>query len=130
MYRVSPVTYSVSAILATGISAIPIDCSPSELLVFRPPARQSCGQYLAAYVASTGAYVLNPNAMDRCSLCPVRSTDQVLLQLGINVDDRWWMFGVGWVFVVVNVLGALGLYRLVRYRSEGRGLRDGGGKDG
>ncbi|MCJ1432403.1 hypothetical protein MMC27_001759 [Xylographa pallens] len=114
MYRVSPITYSVSAILATGISTIPITCAPSELLTFDPPAPLTCAQYLASYLATAGGSVLNPNATAGCSLCPVSSTDEVLLRLGIRYEDRWWMFGVGWVYVAANVLGALGLYWVAR----------------
>lgn len=119
MYRVSPVTYSVSGILATGISAVPVTCALSELLVFDPPAPLSCARYLASYLASAGGSLLNPNATAGCHLCPVGSTDEVLLGLGIKYEDRWWMFGVGWVFVGANVLGALGLYWLARCPKRG-----------
>jgi ABC-type multidrug transport system permease subunit len=46
----------------------------------------------------------------------------VLDSLGIRYEDRWRNFGLMWVFVLVNVVAALGLYWLARVP---KGKRDG-----
>lgn len=114
MYHVSPITYFVSAIMSTGTAGVSIVCTAAEMLTFDPPPPQSCAQYLADYLQSAGGDLLNPDALRRCQLCPVSSTDNVLALLGIDYGDRWRNFGITWVYNVVNVIGALALYWLLR----------------
>jgi ATP-binding cassette, subfamily G (WHITE), member 2, PDR len=114
MYHISPMTYFVSAIMSTGTAGVSIACSTAEILTFDPPTPQSCAQYLADYLQSTGGNLLNPDALRQCQLCPMSSTDDVLALLGIDYADRWRNFGITCAYSVVNVLGALALYWLLR----------------
>lgn len=61
MYRLSPLTYIVSGMLASGMDGAKIFCSSVELLYIEPPANFTCGSYLEPWVETVGGYVLNPN---------------------------------------------------------------------
>jgi ABC-type multidrug transport system permease subunit/ABC-type multidrug transport system ATPase subunit len=114
MYRVSPFTYLVSAMLSTGIARTEVQCAPNEYLHFDPPEGQTCGQYMQIFEDTMGGYPLDRNALSDCTYCPIRDTDVFLKQLSSNYDDAWRNFGLMWVYIVFNIFGALFLYWLVR----------------
>lgn len=78
MYRVSPLTYLVAGMTSTGLHGRPIECSPSEMNVFNPPAGQTCGEYLAQYLANAPGQLANPSATQACQYCPLSNADQYL----------------------------------------------------
>lgn len=55
-------------------------------------------------------------------------TNTFLDALSSNYDDRWRNFGILWVYVLVNVVLAIGLYWLVRVPKKGRRQRVGEGE--
>ena len=114
MYRSTPVTYFLSAIASTGIAGTDVVCSENEIVTFNPPKDTSCGLYLATYISSSGAQLLNPSALDHCQVCPVAKTDDILATLGIFYDERWRDFGISLIYSVVNVATAFALYWLFR----------------
>lgn len=115
LYRVSPFTYLVSAMLSTGVSGADVVCSDIELLNFNPPASQTCGEYMSEYITEMGGgKVYNEMATENCQFCPMTSTDQFLAAVSINFSDRWRNFGILTVYIVFNIIGALFLYWLVR----------------
>lgn len=123
MYRVSPLTYLISALLSTGIANQTVQCSALELLTFNPPAGQTCAAYLADYFVLTGGVgtLANPDATTACELCSLSSTNSFLASVSSYYDQRWRNFGFMWVYIGFNVLAALGLYWLARVpRSGGR----------
>ena len=107
MYRATPVTYFVSALISTGVSGASIVCSQIELLALQPPPGQSCGAYLNDYVQSAGGSLLNPGATQDCQFCPLASTDALLATLDIEFVDRWRNFGISLCYTGANFLGAL-----------------------
>ena len=62
----------------------------------------------------TGGYLLNSVANSSCQICTVANTDTFLAQLDIYHGDRWRDFGITLAFNVINVVGALSLYRVFR----------------
>ncbi|RFN50742.1 atpase [Fusarium flagelliforme] len=114
MYRVSPFTYLVSAILSTGLANVEVTCAKNEYTVFDPPSNSTCGEYLSDYVKAAGGYVLNPDATSECNFCTIKDTNVYLKALSASYDNRWRDFGIGMVYIVVNIVGALFLYWLVR----------------
>lgn len=74
MYRISPLTYLISALLSTGIANQAVDCSSLELLAFRPPAGQTCGEYMSAYIAMAGGALADPSSSSMCQFCSLSST--------------------------------------------------------
>lgn len=114
MYRVSPFTYLVSAILSTGLANVEVTCAKNEYTVFDPPNGSTCGEYLSDYVKAAGGYVLNEGATSECNFCTIKDTNVYLTALSSSYDNRWRDFGIGMVYIVVNIVGALFLYWLVR----------------
>lgn len=115
MYRVSPFTYLVSAMLSTGLSGADVMCEKVEYLTFNPPSSQTCGEYLAPYINTVhSGYVENPNATSDCSFCSVSKTDTFLAAIGSNFDDAWRNFGLMWVYIAFNIAGAVFIYWLAR----------------
>lgn len=122
MYRVSPLTYLISALLSTGIANQTIQCSSLELLTFSPPTGQTCAAYMADYIALAGGGTLaNPEATSSCEFCSLSSTNTFLASVSSYYDQRWRNFGLMWVYIGFNVMVALGMYWMARVpRTGGR----------
>ncbi|KAH6985334.1 ABC transporter [Ilyonectria destructans] len=114
MYRVSPFTYLVSSIMATGLANTEVTCSPNEYAVFNPPDNQTCIQYLGDYIAGAGGYVLNEDATENCNFCTIKDTNVFLDSISSSYEHRWRDWGIGMVYIAVNIVASLGLYWLVR----------------
>ncbi|KAH8650531.1 ABC transporter CDR4 [Tricladium varicosporioides] len=123
MYRVSPFTYLVSAVLSVSFANAPVRCSPIELLHFDPLPGTTCGAYMKSYINYAGGYLTNPNAMSACSFCPLDNTNSFLSKLGIHYADRWKNFWILWIFVFFNIFAAIFLYWLVRVPKKNKGLK-------
>lgn len=114
MYRVSPFTYLVSGMLSTGVSGAATTCEAVEFLKFTPPANQTCGDYLGAYIKLAGGYLQDPMATAECAFCRISETDTYLKQTFIEFSDAWRNFGLMLVYVAFNIFGAVFIYWLVR----------------
>lgn len=80
MYRVSPFTYLVSALLSAAVANTQVYCADNEFLHFDPVGNQTCGEYVADYFATTmsDGYLVDPSATQDCSLCQIGSTNAFL----------------------------------------------------
>lgn len=78
MYRVSPLTYLIAGITATGLHGRKIECSDAELSVFNPPSGLTCGAYLNRFVTAAGGQLYNPTATSNCQYCQLSNADQYL----------------------------------------------------
>jgi ATP-binding cassette, subfamily G (WHITE), member 2, PDR len=114
MYRVSPFTYLVSGMMSTGLANTKVVCSSIEYLHFDPPSGETCGTYMSDYIKMAGGYLLNENATSACSFCSVEDTNVFLAGVSSKYSERWRNFGLMWVFIGFNVLGAIFMYWLVR----------------
>lgn len=114
MYRASPFTYLVSAVLSTGLTATSVQCSSIELLQISPPAGQSCSSYLGPYIHASKGSLLNPEATADCQICSISQTDQFLGSLNIYYSDLWRNVGLLFVYIAFNAAAAVFLYWLIR----------------
>ncbi|KAJ5553683.1 ABC transporter [Penicillium frequentans] len=114
MYRVSPFTYLVSAMLSTGVSGTDVVCGSVEYLNFNPPSGDTCYQYMSDYMSSYGGYLQNPNATTDCSFCSMDSTDTYLASVGSYYSDAWRNFGFMWIYIIFNICMAVFIYWLAR----------------
>jgi ATP-binding cassette subfamily G (WHITE) protein 2 (PDR) len=114
MYRVSPFTYLVGAILAVGLSDASVRCSGVELQHFDPTPGNTCSSYMSPYINENGGYLVNPEATSKCSFCLIGDTNTFLKSIGVDLENRWRNLGLLWVYVAVNIVGAITLYWLVR----------------
>ncbi|KAJ6631165.1 ABC transporter CDR4 [Mycena sp. CBHHK59/15] len=117
MYRVSPFSYLVGGMLATGVANVEVECSSIEILKVDPVAGQ-CLDYFKPYLEIAGGKVLNPNATSACEYCPIADTNVFLEAINIFYDQRWRNFGILWVFIGFNTAGALFFYWLQRVPKE------------
>ncbi|KAJ6011707.1 hypothetical protein N7522_002062 [Penicillium canescens] len=122
MYYVSPFTWLASGLLSTGVANTRIVCASNEYVKFLPPAGQSCGSYMASYISSSGGYLIDPYNTEHCEFCQLSNTNEYLGTVNIRYEDRWRNLGIVLVYVVVNAVGALGVYWLVRVPKRKGGL--------
>lgn len=54
------------------------------------------------------------NATANCRVCPMASTNEFLQSISAPYSEAWKNFGIMWVYIGVNVLGALALYWVFR----------------
>ncbi|KAJ7716581.1 ABC-2 type transporter-domain-containing protein [Mycena maculata] len=118
MYRVSPFSYLVGGMLATGVGNAKVVCSSIEVLVVDPVAGQNCGQYFAPYMQLAGGNLLNPNATSDCEFCSLADTNVFLEADNIFYSQRWRNFGILWIYIGANAIGALFFYWLLRVPKE------------
>lgn len=121
MYRVSPITYFVNTMAAASLAGSDISCSSQEVVTITVTYGQDCETFLSDYVQKTGARLLNPLATEACKICPVGSTDGLLNTLGIAYSERWRDLAITLGYLVVNVLGAMLLYRVARIKKRSKG---------
>ena len=122
MYYVSPFTWLASGLLSTSVANGKITCASNEYVKFLPPAGQSCGNYMASYISSSGGYLVDPSNTENCEFCQLSNTNEYLSTVNILYEDRWRNFGIVLVYIVVNAVGALAVYWLVRVPKVGGGL--------
>ncbi|THC96619.1 hypothetical protein EYZ11_003911 [Aspergillus tanneri] len=114
MYRVSPFTYLVSAMLSTGVSGTKAICETVEYLHFSPPPNSTCADYMSNYIDKVGGYLDNPSATSDCAFCVIDKTDTYLAQVHSHYSDAWRNFGLMWVYIIFNICGAVFIYWLAR----------------
>ena len=116
MYRVSPLTYLISGLTATGLAGRAIECASEELSVFNPPPSQSCGDYMDTFLSAAPGRLYNPTATSNCQYCSLTSADQYLAASNIYYGERWRNWGIGWAYIGFNVFGTVVLYYVFRVR--------------
>ncbi|EAW07735.1 ATP-binding cassette transporter [Aspergillus clavatus NRRL 1] len=116
MYRVSPLTYLIAGITATGLHGRAIQCARAELSIFNPPPGTSCGQYLAPYLQAAPGQLYNPTATQDCQYCQLRSADQYLATSNIYYGQRWRNYGLGFAYIGFNIMGTVMLYYMFRVK--------------
>jgi ATP-binding cassette, subfamily G (WHITE), member 2, PDR len=114
MYRLSPFTYLVDAMLSVGVANAPATCSSIEIRHFEPPSGQTCGQYLEAHLTLFDGSLANPNSTSDCQLCEMTTTNAFLTSMHSSYDHRWRNFGLLWVYIIFNISGAVFFYWLAR----------------
>lgn len=66
------------------------------------------------YISMAGGFLRNVDAREQCQYCQLDSTDQFLRSIDASWDTRWRDFGLVWVYVVFNIVGAISFYWLFR----------------
>ncbi|EMT74438.1 ABC transporter CDR4 [Fusarium odoratissimum] len=122
MYRVSPLTYLIGAMISNGVGKQELTCSEIEFLQFQTPANLTCGEYVGQFVQAVGGALSNPGSNQTCLYCPIASTDTYLTTLSILYSERWRNFGLLWAFIVFDIIAALAAYWLIRVPKKGTRL--------
>lgn len=124
MYRVSPFTYLIESMLATGVSNAAVTCAANEYLHFNPPTGQTCGTYMAKYINTNGGYLTDSNATSGCEYCTIKTTNGYLNELSVSPHHSWRDFGLLWAYIGFNVSAALFLYWLVRVPKKSKNVEE------
>lgn len=114
MYRLSPMTYYVQAVLATGLANTNIVCAPDEILTFQPDNSQACGTYMKDFIDTSGGYLLNPNSRTNCEFCSLNSSNTYLASINTFYSQRWSNFGIFVAFIGINIILTTLFYWLAR----------------
>jgi ATP-binding cassette subfamily G (WHITE) protein 2 (PDR) len=113
LYRASPLSYWVSAVLSTGLVNVEVTCASNEVVEFLPPQGQTCGEYMQDYVSRAGGYLLDDNTT-KCQFCRIQDTNIFLAEVNAVYSTRWRNVGIFWVYIVFNIIAAMTLYWAVR----------------
>jgi ABC-type multidrug transport system permease subunit len=116
MYRVSPFTYWVGGMVATQLHDRPIVCSADETSTFNPPSGDTCGAYMAPFLAQAPGTLQNPDATESCRYCSLTVADQYFAGSDIYWDQRWRNFGIMWAYIIFNVYVAVLTYWAFRVK--------------
>ncbi|KAL2162348.1 hypothetical protein VTH06DRAFT_7261 [Thermothelomyces fergusii] len=114
MYRVSPFSYLVSAMLSTAVANTEVHCAANEYLNFEPLKGMTCGEYMKDWISNFGGYLQDEANSTMCSYCTIRDTNTYLASVRANYGDRWRNFGIMFAYIIFNVFAALAVYWLVR----------------
>lgn len=120
MYRVSPFTYFFSGVLSVGLANSHVSCSTEEYLHFSPPPSTNCSTYLASYIERENGY-LTPESVGStsvCVFCPGNDTNVFLKNVSANYNDRWRNYCILWVYILFNVVAAIGLFWLFKVQKR------------
>jgi ATP-binding cassette subfamily G (WHITE) protein 2 (SNQ2) len=81
-----------------------INCADKELVTVEPPSGQTCGEFMARYISSSGGYLTNPDASAACRFCSSRTTDQWMEpKFNIFYRHHWRDFGLFCAYILFNV---------------------------
>ncbi|KAG7139118.1 ABC multidrug transporter C like protein [Verticillium longisporum] len=122
MYRVSPMTYLASGALSTALHGAKVVCRPEEIVRIPAQAAMSCAEFLEPYSQRFSGYLVDVSDETVCGWCPMSTTDDYLATFEISFGDRWRNFGIGWAFILFNIVAACGLYWLFRV-PRGQGIK-------
>ncbi|KAL2172726.1 hypothetical protein VTG60DRAFT_4172 [Thermothelomyces hinnuleus] len=114
MYRVSPFSYLVSAMLSTAVANTEVHCAANEYLKFEPLKGMTCGEYMKDWISQFGGYLQDESNTTMCSYCTIRDTNTYLAGVRADYSDRWRNFGIMFAYIIFNVFAALAVYWLVR----------------
>jgi ABC-type multidrug transport system permease subunit len=90
LYYLDPFRYLVGGLLGTVIWDVQVQCKPHEFTSFDPPAGQTCGSYMADFLASNAGYVENGNATAACRYCPYKTGAQYAREFNLNEKYYAW----------------------------------------
>lgn len=119
MYYLSPFSYLVEGLLATGLANTDVVCSSIEFKTFNSTnstSDKTCEEYMRPHISALGGYLQENtrNSTQNCKFCPSSETNTVLAGLSVHYSNRWRDFGILWAFVLFNICAALFLYWLAR----------------
>ena len=110
LYWINPFSYLMGGLLIFPNWDIDVVCSENELALFDPPAGQTCGEYLTAYMEGpfgSSSNLLNPEAQAGCQVCQYQSGSDWLRSM--NLDEYYY----GWRNVGITALFVCSSYSLV-----------------
>jgi ATP-binding cassette subfamily G (WHITE) protein 2 (PDR) len=87
MIRVSPFTYFTGGIYAASVENTNVVCAANEYLHFNPPPGETCGVFMAPFIARNGGYLQSQSATDQCGFCTLSKTNAYMATFNIHPDQ-------------------------------------------
>ncbi|KAH6845782.1 ABC-2 type transporter-domain-containing protein [Chaetomium sp. MPI-CAGE-AT-0009] len=90
LYYLDPFHYLVGGLLGTLLWDVQVRCKPDEVTSFDPTAGQTCGEYMADFLASNAGYVENADATAACRYCPYETGAEYARVFNLNEKYHAW----------------------------------------
>ncbi|KAL2826319.1 ABC-2 type transporter-domain-containing protein [Aspergillus cavernicola] len=107
MYYLDPFTYLVGGLLTDVLWDIEVQCKDSEFLQFSAPSGQTCGQYMADFLAEQPGYLLDANSTTTCSFCQYSTGADYARTF--NLQEKYY----GWRDTAITALFCITSYAMV-----------------
>lgn len=120
LYWTNPLTWLSRGMLGSMMHGLEVRCDPSELVTFRPPSGQTCGEYAGEWIAKASGYIVDLNASDSCQYCIYKSGDEYLATINVQPDKRWRELGIFCVYIFSNLVLVYAMYWAFREYRWGR----------
>lgn len=117
MWKASPYTYFVQNAISLVLHKKPVRCKKNEMSYVNPPAGQTCGEYMSAFLKTAAGYINNPNDTENCGYCVFEVGDDYLSQISVKYSYLWRNFGFFWVYICFNIFAMAALYYIFHVRS-------------
>ncbi|CCD22577.1 ATP-binding cassette multidrug transporter PDR15 NDAI_0A04200 [Naumovozyma dairenensis CBS 421] len=115
MYRVSPLTYLIDALLSVGVANVPVDCADYEFVQFTPPPGMTCGEYMRPYITYAGTgYLQDESNTEQCAFCQFSNTNDFLKTVSSDYSRRWRNWGIFICYIAIDYMAAVLFYYLAR----------------
>ena len=83
-------TYLVGGLLEPIVWDVQVECTKSELTSITLPSNQTCGEYMADFLAENAGYVTDPSSADSCSYCVYSTGADYARTFNINESYYGW----------------------------------------
>ncbi|KAK8091733.1 ABC-2 type transporter-domain-containing protein [Apiospora hydei] len=107
IYWLDPFTYLIGGLLEPVVWDVKVQCKPNELTRIPVPPNSTCGTYLADFLATSGGYVVDPDASNTCEYCAYTSGADYMRTM--NINESYY----GWRDVGITALFCISSYGLV-----------------
>lgn len=98
IYYLDPFNYLVGGLLGEVIWDVKVKCTPSEFVQFTAPSGQTCGQYMADFLATQAGYLADGNSTGTCSFCPYSEGSDYAKTFNLREKYYSWRdVGISWL---------------------------------
>lgn len=101
MYKLSPFTYILEAMLGAIVHNEPVLCNEQEYARFPAPPGQTCQSYVQPFIDQAGGYVRTASD-GLCEFCQFANGDQFARTFSVYYSNIWRDFGIFCAFIVFN----------------------------
>ncbi|KAI9599431.1 hypothetical protein BDF19DRAFT_428693 [Syncephalis fuscata] len=104
MYWVDPYHYVIEGLLTNDLHEKRLYCYNNQFNILQPPPGQTCGAYMARFLAANTGYIDNPSARSDCRYCQYRVGDEFYAAYDWSFVHRWRNFCIIIGFIVANIV--------------------------
>ncbi|KAI9009602.1 ABC-2 type transporter-domain-containing protein [Gaertneriomyces semiglobifer] len=106
-YHSDAYRYLLEGFVTNVLHDVKVVCNSEDLIRFRPPPGQTCGEYLTPFLQYASGYVADPSATDMCGYCQYKNGDEYYAVFGWSFGNRWRNFGIFLCYWIFNIAVAV-----------------------